>query len=81
MTWSAPRLAQLTLDDITPGPTGSKRFALWASSQLELRVEAFNLLNRSNFRAPNGNRSSVAFGTITATYDPRIVQVAAKFSF
>jgi len=59
----------------------SKRFALWASSQLELRVEAFNLLNRSNFRAPNGNRSSVAFGTITATYDPRIVQVAAKISF
>jgi hypothetical protein len=59
----------------------SKRLALWASSQLELRVEAFNLLNRSNFRAPNGNRSSVAFGTITATYDPRIVQVAAKFSF
>jgi Carboxypeptidase regulatory-like domain/TonB dependent receptor/TonB-dependent Receptor Plug Domain len=53
----------------------------WSSGGLELRVEAFNLLNRSNFRAPNGNRSALAFGTITSTYDPRIVQLAAKLSF
>ena len=45
------------------------------------RSEAFNVLNRSNFRAPNGNRSAIAFGTITTTYDPRIMQVSAKLSF
>jgi hypothetical protein len=28
------------------------------------RAEIFNLLNRSNFRAPNGDRSSAAFGAI-----------------
>lgn len=53
----------------------------WRNGNLELRVEAFNVLNRSNFRAPNGNRSALAFGTITATYDPRIVQLAAKLAF
>ncbi len=40
--------------------------------------EAFNLLNRTNFRAPNGNRSAGGFGTITATYDPRQLQLGVK---
>ena len=53
----------------------------WPQGSLELRVEAFNLLNRSNFRAPNGNRSAANFGTITSTYDPRILQFGVKLSF
>ena len=53
----------------------------WSSGALELRAEFFNLLNRTNFRAPNGNRSTAAFGTITQTYDPRQVQFGAKISF
>ena len=56
----------------------SKRIALVGSSQFEFRIEAFNLLNHSNFRAPNGNRSMGAFGTITATHDPRQVQLGFK---
>ena len=44
-------------------------------------LEAFNLLNRTNFRAPNGNRSAAGFGTITATYDPRILQIGIKATF
>ena len=56
----------------------SKRIALAGSSQFEFRIEAFNLLNHSNFRAPNGNRSMGAFGTITATHDPRQVQLGFK---
>jgi hypothetical protein len=60
----------------------AKRFpAGWRGGHIELRLEAFNLFNRSNFRAPNGNRSSAAFGTITATYDPRQFQLGAKISF
>jgi len=60
----------------------SKRFPLgWRTSNFEFRAEFFNLLNRTNFRAPNGNRSSAAFGTITQTYDPRIIQFAFKFNF
>jgi hypothetical protein len=56
----------------------SKQVALVGSSRLEFRLEAFNLLNRTNFRAPNGNRSSNAFGTITSTYDPRQLQLGVK---
>jgi hypothetical protein len=60
----------------------SKRFPMpWRSGNLEFRAEFFNLLNRTNFRAPNGNISSPAFGTITTTYDPRIIQFGLKLSF
>ncbi len=57
----------------------SKQVGIGGSARLEFRFEAFNLLNRSNFRAPNGNRSQAGFGTITATYDPRQLQLGAKF--
>jgi hypothetical protein len=56
----------------------SKQVKLTGSTRAEIRLEAFNLFNRANFVAPNGNRSTSAFGTITATYDPRQVQLAAK---
>lgn len=60
----------------------SKRFQMpWRNGSVEFRGESFNLLNRVNYRAPNGNRSSVAYGTITSTYDPRIVQFGLKLSF
>ena len=56
-----------------------KRFALGGPAQFEFRVEAFNLFNRTNFRAPAGNRSAASFGTITSTYDPRQLQLGFKF--
>lgn len=59
----------------------SKSFDVWRDSRLELRLEAFNVLNKTNFRAPNGNRSSSAFGTITSTYDPRQLQLGLKLQF
>jgi hypothetical protein len=59
----------------------SKQVHLGGQSRLELRVEAFNLLNRTNFRAPNGNRSAAAFGTITGTYDPRQMQLVVKLTW
>ena len=63
----------------------SKRFGLpWRASNIEFRAEFFNLFNRTNFRAPTGNsvnRSNAAFGTITAAYDPRIIQFGVKANF
>jgi outer membrane receptor protein involved in Fe transport len=53
----------------------------WPGSSVELRAEFFNLLNHSNFRAPNGNRSQAAFGTITQTYDQRQAQLGVKLNF
>jgi hypothetical protein len=57
----------------------SKKFPLGGPAILEFRLEAFNLLNRTNFRAPNGNRSAGAFGSITSTMDPRQLQLGFKF--
>jgi hypothetical protein len=61
----------------------SKNFRLPVGPQtnLQVRIEAFNLLNRTNFLAPNGNRSSAGFGTITGTYDARQIQLGAKITF
>ncbi|HET7217542.1 MAG TPA: TonB-dependent receptor [Vicinamibacterales bacterium] len=56
----------------------SKKFPLGGGARFEFRLEAFNLLNRTNFRAPNGNRSAAGFGTITSTYDPRQLQLGFK---
>jgi carboxypeptidase family protein/TonB-dependent receptor-like protein len=57
---------------------GVKQVALSNAARIELRLEAFNLLDRVNFTAPNGTRSSGAFGTITSTYDARQVQLGVK---
>jgi outer membrane receptor protein involved in Fe transport len=61
----------------------SKNFRLPIGSQtkLQVRIEAFNLFNRTNFQAPNGNRSSSGFGTITSTFDARQIQLGAKLMF
>lgn len=53
----------------------------WRQSTVEIRLEAFNLFNRTNFRPPSGNRSAAAFGTITSAYDPRQLQIGVKINF
>lgn len=60
-----------------------KRFRLpiGSDTNLEVRAEAFNLLNRTNFNAPNGNISANAFGTITSTGDARQVQLGVRLTF
>jgi hypothetical protein len=61
----------------------SKNFRLPIGSQtnIQIRIEAFNLLNRTNFATLNANRSNANFGTITAAYDARQVQLGAKITF
>ena len=60
----------------------SKIFDLgWRDAKLEFRTEVFNVLNKTNFRAANGNRSAAGFGTITATYDPRQIQFGLKVTY
>jgi hypothetical protein len=50
-------------------------------TRIQIRLEAFNVLNKTNFRGPNGNRSSPAFGTIQSTYDARQLQLGVKVIF
>jgi hypothetical protein len=59
----------------------SKVFTLTEVIKLQFRAEAFNVLNKANFTAPNANISSAGFGTITSTYDPRKLQFALKLQF
>jgi outer membrane receptor protein involved in Fe transport len=60
-----------------------KGFALGlGDSRLEFRIEMFNALNKTNFGAPNGNRSSTDFGTIrTLSTTPRQIQLGVKVDF
>jgi hypothetical protein len=59
-----------------------KSFRLWNEhSSFDLRGEAFNVLNKVNYAAPNSNRSSGSFGSITGSFPPRQLQVAGKLSF
>jgi hypothetical protein len=59
-----------------------KGFHLWSeSSLLDIRGEAFNVLNHVNYGAPDQNRSDGGFGNITSAFPPRQLQVAAKLSF
>ena len=51
------------------------------NTRLELRFEAFNLFNRSNFSTPNANRSNTNYGTITSTSAARQIQVGVTVHF
>jgi carboxypeptidase family protein len=48
---------------------------------IELRAEVFNLLNTANFSTPATMLGAANFGTITTALDPRVVQLAVKYSF
>ena len=59
-----------------------KGFALWSeSSLLDLRLEAFNVLNQVNYGPPDSNRSNRSFGSITQAFPARQLQLAAKLIF
>jgi hypothetical protein len=60
-----------------------KRFPLPVreGATVEIRAEGFNVLNKTNFGGPNGDRNSGAFGTIRSTFPARQLQLAAKISF
>ena len=49
---------------------------------IELRLEAFNVFNHTNFSVPNTlNLDDTDFGKINAAFDPRILQLSWKFTF
>lgn len=48
---------------------------------MEFRAEFFNVFNHAQFNNPNGSQSSASFGRISTARDPRIGQVALRFTF
>jgi hypothetical protein len=59
----------------------SRIFRIREMQTLELRGEAFNILNRANFGPPNVTVNNGNFGQITTATDPRIIQLALKLYF
>jgi hypothetical protein len=59
-----------------------KAFNLWnETSNLDFRAEAFNILNKVNYQAPDPNISDGGFGRITTAYPARQLQFALKLIF
>jgi Carboxypeptidase regulatory-like domain/TonB-dependent Receptor Plug Domain/TonB dependent receptor len=59
-----------------------KAFPLWREgSSFDFRAEAFNVLNKVNYQAPDSNFTDSAFGSITSAYPARQFQFAAKVIF
>ncbi len=58
-----------------------RRIPVGSSQAIELRAEAFNLLNTPPLGAPAAVLGAANFGTITSAGDPRVIQLALKFVF
>jgi hypothetical protein len=58
-----------------------RNFKLYHDVVFQLRGEGFNVLNHTNWGTVGTTATSSTFGQITATRDPRILQVAGKISF
>ena len=71
----------------------SKDFKIWEALNFQFRVDAFNVINHTNFQAPSGSlavtevgttatfASSSGFGKITGTQPNRSLQLSARFFF
>jgi hypothetical protein len=56
-----------------------KHTVIGESTDVELRVELFNVTNTPAFSQPNGSFGSAAFGSISSTTtDPRVAQIALR---
>lgn len=61
-----------------------KSIRLHESKNLDLRFEAFNLFNHTQFFGPaavDGQEEDPNFGSIISAASPRLIQLAAKFAF
>ena len=71
----------------------SKDFKIWEALNFQFRVDAFNVINHTNFQSPSGSLSvtevgtaatfatSSGFGKITGTQPNRTMQLSARFFF
>ena len=92
----------MTFEEAPPVDNNGPKFFGWDASiiknirikenkQLQLRVEAFNLLNHTNFcvNCQTGattqttlfNINSATFGKLAETFQPRIIQLVGRFNF
>jgi hypothetical protein len=58
-----------------------KSFAITERAHFELRFESFNTFNHTEFNNLNDNLGASQFGQITSVWDPRVLELGAKFVF
>lgn len=51
------------------------------SKYIEMRLEAFNVFNHTQFQNPNNDFNNSNFGRVTSANDPRLVQLGIKLYF
>ncbi len=61
--------------------TMTKNIRFGETTRLQLRGEAFNVFNHTNFRAIGTNVTLASYGQVTTVRDPRTIQLGAKFIF
>lgn len=73
---------------VIPGPSITrldfsifKVFSLTERMRVQLRGEAFNVTNQTNFSGVSTALGSATFGRVTAARDPRQIQLGLKFLF
>jgi hypothetical protein len=73
-TFRGPRYLTLDL-------SVSRSFALAPNRQFQLRLDVYNAFNTLNLFLPNADLSLSNFGKSTQAFDPRTVQIGARFLF
>jgi hypothetical protein len=58
-----------------------RAFRIQEQKQLQIRFEAFNVLNKVNLSLPVTDLSVATFGTSVKAFDPRTLQASIKFIF
>ena len=58
-----------------------KEFPIREQFRAQFRFEVFNTLNHANFGLPSANMTSATFLRITTAGDPRILQLALRFTW
>jgi hypothetical protein len=70
-----PRLGTIDL-------TLVKRFNLTERMKVDLRADAFNFLNHTNYKDPGQTTwGDPGFGVINDAFDPRVLQLAVRLRF
>ncbi|HKQ74884.1 MAG TPA: TonB-dependent receptor [Blastocatellia bacterium] len=60
----------------------AKNFRIKEDIKFQLRLEAFNAFNHTNFFFGQGQSiNSATFGRITQTFDPRVIQIGGRIDF
>jgi Carboxypeptidase regulatory-like domain/TonB-dependent Receptor Plug Domain len=68
-------------DQVNVNLTLAKTLRLAERMNLEIRADFFNILNHAEFGYPSTSIGSATFGQISTTGDPRIIQLAGRFTF